>query len=60
MDSVRKIKPLDFPWETMDPFLFCAYHSDAYPKGNEQMGPMASLDGRNIGQDFTVKDGDRK
>ena len=51
------IKPLGFPWATQDPFLFCVHHADAYPKGNDQLGPAASLAGRNIGQDFTVKDG---
>ncbi|MDY7232431.1 pirin family protein [Hyalangium rubrum] len=45
------------PWETSDPFLFCVHHDDAYPKGNEQMGPAASLAGRRIGQDFEGKDG---
>ena len=29
---VIQIKPLGFPWETIDPFLFCVYHDDAYPK----------------------------
>ena len=55
---VREI-PLGFPWETRDPFLFCVHHEDFYPEGNEQMGPRASLAGRNLGQDFTVKDGFR-
>lgn len=55
--SIKKIKPLNFPWETSDPFLFCVHHADHYPKGNEEMGPDASLAGRNIGQDFTIKDG---
>ena len=54
---VLQVKPLGFPWETMDPFLFCAYHDDAYPKGNADMGPAASLAGRAIGQDFSRKDG---
>lgn len=49
---IKSIKPLDFPWETQDPFLFCVHHEDHYPKGNEVMGPAASLTGRNIGQDF--------
>jgi redox-sensitive bicupin YhaK (pirin superfamily) len=48
---------LGFPWVTVDPFLFCVHHDDAYPKGNERLGPAASLAGRNLGQDFTVKDG---
>ena len=57
MSKIKNIKPLGFPWETQDPFLFCAHHADAYPKGNDDLGPDASLAGRNIGQDFTIKDG---
>jgi redox-sensitive bicupin YhaK (pirin superfamily) len=57
MIKIKNIKPLGFPWETQDPFLFCAHHADAYPKGNDDLGPDASLEGRNIGQDFTLKDG---
>lgn len=26
----------DGPWETADPFLFCVYHRDDYPKGDGQ------------------------
>jgi len=52
-NSVKSIRPLGFPWETKDPFLFCAYHADHYPKGNDQLGPDSeSLKGRSIGQDF--------
>lgn len=51
------IKPLGVPWETPDPFLFCMYHNDAYPPGNDKLGPKASLSGRNMGQDFEGKDG---
>ena len=54
---VLSIRPLGFPWETADPFLFCAYHDDAYPRGNGRMGPAVSLAGRDIGQDFSRKDG---
>ena len=54
---ILTIKPLGFPWDTIDPFLFCAYHDDAYPEGNGAMGPQASLAGRQIGQDFSRKDG---
>ncbi len=55
--SIINVKPLGFTWETNDPFLFCVHHLDKYPEGNEDMGPAASLAGRNLGQDFTVKDG---
>ena len=54
---VLHVKPLGFSWETQDPFLFCAYHDDAYPQGNAAMGPQGSLAGRDIGQDFSRKDG---
>jgi len=55
--AVKKIRQLGFQWQTQDPFLFCAYHLDEYPAGNENLGPKASLEGRNMGQDFTKKDG---
>jgi redox-sensitive bicupin YhaK (pirin superfamily) len=55
--AILNIQALGFPWETIDPFLFCVYHDDAYPKGNAQFGPDASLAGRNLGQDFAGQDG---
>ena len=51
------IEALGFPWKTIDPFLFCVHHNDAYPRGNAVQGPDASLAGRNLGQDFGGKDG---
>ncbi|MEM6347777.1 MAG: pirin family protein [Bacteroidota bacterium] len=58
--AVKNIKPLGFPWETQDPFIFCVFHHDDYPAGNGQMGlKAADRQGRNIGSDFTVKDGFR-
>jgi redox-sensitive bicupin YhaK (pirin superfamily) len=54
---ITNIKPLGFTWETNDPFLFCVHHLDNYPAGNDELGPAASLAGRNLGQDFTTKDG---
>ncbi len=57
MSPILSVKPLGFQWETLDPFLFCVHHDDAYPAGNAQLGPAASLAGRNLGQDFEGKDG---
>lgn len=54
---IINIQPLGFMWPTIDPFLFCVHHHDHYPAGNEIMGPAVSLGGRNLGQDFTVRDG---
>src|SRR4051812_44091745 len=54
---ILQIRPLGFPWATVDPFLFCAYHDDAYPRGDGAFGPKESLTGRDIGQDFSRKDG---
>jgi redox-sensitive bicupin YhaK (pirin superfamily) len=55
--AILKISRLGFPWATRDPFLFCVHHLDYYPEGNEQLGPISSLAGRNIGNDFVIKDG---
>jgi redox-sensitive bicupin YhaK (pirin superfamily) len=55
--AVVNVEPLGFPWKTKDPFLFCVYHADSYPNGNETFGPDASLVGRNLGNDFVLKDG---
>jgi redox-sensitive bicupin YhaK (pirin superfamily) len=57
MSPVLDVAPLGFPWITADPFLFCVHHDDAYPAGNEKLGPAASLAGRALGQDFAGKDG---
>lgn len=59
LDPVLGVEPLGFLWKTLDPFLFCAHHDDHYPKGNAHLGPAASLAGRDIGMDFTIKDGFR-
>ena len=51
-------RPLGFPWETVDPFLFCVHHDDRYPAGDDKMAPpTTALQGRRIGQDFEGKDG---
>ena len=57
ISPILTAQALGFPWPTIDPFLFCVYHDDAYPAGNESFGPTASLQGRDIGQDFSRKDG---
>ncbi len=58
-DKILTIQKLAFPWETENPFLISVHHKDAYPQGNEEQGPVASLEGRNLGQDFTLRDGFR-
>ena len=55
--AIVQLQPLGFPWPTVDPFLFCVYHDDAYPAGNADMGPGVPLAGRHIGQDFSRQDG---
>ncbi|MCO4743200.1 MAG: pirin family protein [Proteobacteria bacterium] len=55
--AIIAMAPLGFPWPTLDPFLFCAHHDDQYPAGNDVLGPQASLEGRNLGMDFEIRDG---
>ena len=57
MTPILNTQPLGHQWPTQDPFLFCAYHDDAYPAANADMSPKASLAGRDMGQDFSRKDG---
>ncbi len=54
---VLQTVPIGFQWPTVDPFLFCVHHDDAYPAGNELLGPDATLAGRQMGQDFEGIDG---
>ena len=55
--AIKQIFKLGFPWQTQDPFLFCVYHLDHFPKGNGELGPVDSLEGRSLGNDFVGKDG---
>ncbi|MDD2544745.1 MAG: pirin family protein [Burkholderiaceae bacterium] len=54
---ILQTQPLGPLWPTLDPFLFCAHHDDAYPAGNGAFAPAASLAGRSIGSDFSRQDG---
>ena len=54
--AILNRRPLGFPWVTLDPSLFCVHH-DRYPAGNGSFGPVASLAGREIGNDFAGRDG---
>lgn len=45
------------PFKTFDPFLFCVHHRDDYPRSNGRFGPAVPLSGRDLGQDFSSKDG---
>lgn len=59
-DGILSVKPMGFQWETADPFLFCVHHEDDFPAGNEEMGPARThFKGRQIGDDFIIKDGFR-
>lgn len=59
-EAVLTVQKIGFQWEMENPFLFCAHHQDAYPKGNNNQGiDKDQLKGRNIGSDFVIKDGYR-
>jgi redox-sensitive bicupin YhaK (pirin superfamily) len=54
---VRQTVPLGPRWPTIDPFLFCAHHDDAYPAGDDVLAPAVALDDRDLGMDFSGQDG---
>ena len=54
---VLNSQPLGPLWPTLDPFLFCAHHDDAYPAGNGAFAPAVSLDGRQIGSELCREGG---
>lgn len=56
-NPVLQTVALGTQWPTLDPFLFCAHHLDAYPRGDGSLGPNVALTGRQIGQDFAGLDG---
>lgn len=54
---VLQTMPLDGQWPTIDPFLFCAHHDDAYPAGDDELAPAVPVEDRDLGQDFSARDG---
>lgn len=58
MAAIRDLVRLGFPWEGFDPFIFTVHHVDHFPAGDESLGVDRSLlTGRNIGSDFSYRDG---
>ncbi len=55
--AIVSTQPLGPLWPTLDPFLFCAHHDDAYPAGNAALAPAVPLHGRQIGSDFSRQNG---
>lgn len=56
-NKIISIEKNGFQWKTDDPYIICMHHQDAYPKGNEAMGPVGSLSGRRLGSDFSGIEG---
>lgn len=57
-DVVRSVEPIaGLNLRTLDPFLFCAHHRDAYPPGDGRLSPAAPLGDRDLGSDFSGRDG---
>ncbi len=55
--AIVAMSPLQDPWQTVDPFLFCVHHDDLYPPARPDLSPAASLEGRAMGRDFAGLDG---
>lgn len=56
-NPIVRIEELGFPWVGLDPFIMTVHHVDHYPAGNARLGPVEPLTGRNIGSDFSYRDG---
>ena len=57
---IKSKTPIDFQWPVQEPFLFCVHHNDLYPQGigHGAIDPKY-FKGREMGQDFQVRDGFR-
>lgn len=56
--AIIKVEEIGLHFNTENPFLFCANHKDNFPKGDDNYGVAKNeLEGRNIGNDFSIKDG---
>lgn len=54
------LQKLGMQWTTESPFILTVYHKDMYPPGNEEQGVDEKyLEGREIGNDYDLKDGFR-
>mmetsp|Transcript_19534 Transcript_19534/g.34844 ORF Transcript_19534/g.34844 Transcript_19534/m.34844 type:complete len:417 (-) Transcript_19534:257-1507(-) len=61
MPVVKSTAPLGFPYKTLDPFLFCVYHKDDFPVGNEKMEAPRRGNGADFdwSQPYRMYHGDR-
>lgn len=50
--KIKNISKIEGRLPIRDPYIMGAYHFDQYPEGNGKLGPNASLEGRDLGQDF--------
>ncbi len=48
---VSCVEPMSMPMKTLDPFLFCVYHKDQYPRGDGKLRAPK----RGNGADFNPK-----
>ncbi len=55
--KILTVQKIGFQWEMESPFLFCAHHHDNFPPGSDVQGQAVSLAGRNLGSDFSGRDG---
>eukprot|EP00468_Gymnochlora_sp_CCMP2014_P004640 CAMPEP_0167761930 /NCGR_PEP_ID=MMETSP0110_2-20121227/12456_1 /TAXON_ID=629695 /ORGANISM="Gymnochlora sp., Strain CCMP2014" /LENGTH=352 /DNA_ID=CAMNT_0007648689 /DNA_START=70 /DNA_END=1128 /DNA_ORIENTATION=- len=46
--AIRQIRQLSMPFSTPEPFLFCVYHKDDYPAGDEKMHAPRIGDGHDF------------
>jgi redox-sensitive bicupin YhaK (pirin superfamily) len=56
-NPIIEMVELGFPWIGLDPFIMTVHHLDNYPAGDNRLGPVEPLTGRQIGSDFSYRNG---
>lgn len=52
--SIKKIAPMAFQLNVLDPYIIAMHHRDLFPRGNGKMGSAVMPPGKNNGSDFNM------
>ena len=52
--KIKRIAPMTFKLEVLNPYILCFHHNDFFPKGKSDMSPIEYLPNRNPNGDFDL------